>query len=174
MEKREKQLQEQLAGVLALLNPERRKAGESFTRKLESELQGLGFSQYVRVSADWSEVALFPGCVEDRVRLLWSPNPGQQPQPLDKIASGGELSRFMLAVVSVQEHDEEATLIFDEVDAGVGGLTLNKVGDGSKLLPTPPDAFDYALATACLRAFRHFRVTKQVKDGRHLQQDPSG
>ena len=123
VEKREKQLQEQLAGVLALLNPERRKAGESFTRKLESELQGLGFSQYVRVSADWSEVALFPGCVEDRVRLLWSPNPGQQPQPLDKIASGGELSRFMLAVVSVQEHDEEATLIFDEVDAGVGGLT---------------------------------------------------
>ena len=123
VEKREKQLQEQLASVLALLNPERRKAGESFTRKLESELQGLGFSQYVRVSADWSEVALFPGCVEDRVRLLWSPNPGQQPQPLDKIASGGELSRFMLAVVSVQEHDEEATLIFDEVDAGVGGLT---------------------------------------------------
>ena len=106
VEKREKQLQEQLASVLALLNPERRKAGESFTRKLESELQGLGFSQYVRVSADWSEVALFPGCVEDRVRLLWSPNPGQQPQPLDKIASGGELSRFMLAVVSVQEHDE--------------------------------------------------------------------
>ena len=60
VEKQEKQLQEQLAGVLALLNPERRKAGESFTRKLESELQGLGFSQYVRVSADWSEVALFP------------------------------------------------------------------------------------------------------------------
>ena len=44
VEKREKQLQEQLAGVLALLNPERRKAGESFTRKLESELQGLGLS----------------------------------------------------------------------------------------------------------------------------------
>ena len=73
VEKREKQLQEQLAGVLALLNPERRKAGESFTRKLESELQGLGFSQYVRVSADWSEVALFPGCVEDRVRLYDGP-----------------------------------------------------------------------------------------------------
>lgn len=72
--------------------------------------------------------------MEDRVRLLWSPNPGQQPQPLDKIASGGELSRFMLAVVSVQEHDEEATLIFDEVDAGVGGLTLNKLRNGSKLL----------------------------------------
>ena len=97
-------------------------------------------------------MALFPGCVEDRVRLLWSPNPGQQPQPLDKIASGGELSRFMLAVVSVQEHDEEATLIFDEVDAGVGGLTLNKVAERLEALATPPDAFDYALATACLQS----------------------
>ena len=171
VEKREKQLQEQLAGVLALLNPERRKAGESFTRKLESELQGLGFSQYVRVSADWSEVALFPGCVEDRVRLLWSPNPGQQPQPLDKIASGGELSRFMLAVVSVQEHDEEATLIFDEVDAGVGGLTLNKVAERLEALAQRRQML---LIThwpqLASRAFRHFRVTKQVKDGKTFTQ----
>ena len=171
VEKREKQLQEQLAGVLALLNPERRKAGESFTRKLESELQGLGFSQYVRVSADWSEVALFPGCVEDRVRLLWSPNPGQQPQPLDKIASGGELSRFMLAVVSVQDHDEEATLIFDEVDAGVGGLTLNKVAERLEALAQRRQML---LIThwpqLASRAFRHFRVTKQVKDGKTFTQ----
>lgn len=171
VEKREKQLQEQLAGVLALLNPERRKAGESFTRKLESELQGLGFSQYVRVSADWSEVALFPGCVENRVRLLWSPNPGQQQQPLDKIASGGELSRFMLAVVSVQEHDEEATLIFDEVDAGVGGLTLNKVAER---LETLAQRRQMLLIThwpqLASRAFRHFRVTKQVKDGKTFTQ----
>ena len=171
VEKREKQLQEQLAGVLALLNPERRKAGESFTRKLESELQGLGFSQYVRVSADWSEVALFPGCVEDRVRLLWSHNPGQQPQPLDKIASGGELSRFMLAVVSVQEHDEEATLIFDEVDAGVGGLTLNKVAERLEALAQRRQML---LIThwpqLASRAFRHFRVTKQVKDGKTFTQ----
>ena len=171
VEKREKQLQEQLASVLALLNPERRKAGESFTRKLESELQGLGFSQYVRVSADWSEVALFPGCVEDRVRLLWSPNPGQQPQPLDKIASGGELSRFMLAVVSVQEHDEEATLIFDEVDAGVGGLTLNKVAERLEALAQRRQML---LIThwpqLASRAFRHFRVTKQVKDGKTFTQ----
>ena len=171
VEKREKQLQEQLAGVLALLNPERRRAGESFTRKLESELQGLGFSQYVRVSADWSEVALFPGCVEDRVRLLWSPNPGQQPQPLDKIASGGELSRFMLAVVSVQEHDEEATLIFDEVDAGVGGLTLNKVAERLEALAQRRQML---LIThwpqLASRAFRHFRVTKQVKDGKTFTQ----
>ena len=171
VEKQEKQLQEQLASVLALLNPERRKAGVSFTQKLENELQGLGFSQYVRGIAEWSEVELFPGCMEDRVRLLWSPNPGQQPQPLDKIASGGELSRFMLAVVSVQEHDEEATLIFDEVDAGVGGLTLNKVAERLEVLAQHRQML---LIThwpqLASRALRHFRVTKQVKDGKTFTQ----
>lgn len=171
VEKQEKQLQEQLASALALLNPERRKAGESFTQKLEYELQGLGFSQYVRVIADWSEVELFPGCVEDRVRLLWSPNPGQQPQPLDKIASGGELSRFMLAVVSVQDHDEEATLIFDEVDAGVGGLTLNKVAEQLEALAQRRQML---LIThwpqLASRAFRHFHVTKEVKDSKTFTQ----
>ena len=143
----------------------------SFTQKLENELQGLGFSQYVRVIAEWSEVELFPGCMEDRVRLLWSPNPGQQPQPLDKIASGGELSRFMLAVVSVQEHDEEATLIFDEVDAGVGGLTLNKVAERLEALAQHRQML---LIThwpqLASRALRHFRVTKQVKDGKTFTQ----
>lgn len=165
VEKQEKQLREELAETLAALNPARREAGETFTRKLEAELVGLGFSQYVRVIPDWTQTALFPGCVEDRVRLLWSPNPGQQPQPLDKIASGGELSRFMLAVVSIQDHDEEATLLFDEVDAGVGGLTLNKVAERLEHLAAHRQML---LIThwpqLASRAFRHFRVVKQVVD----------
>ena len=166
VEKQEKQLQTQLAETLSRLNPERRKAGKAFTEKLEAELMGLGFSQYVRVIADWSPTELFPGCGEDRVRLLWSPNPGQQPQPLDKIASGGELSRFMLAVVSIQEHSEEATLIFDEVDAGVGGLTLNKVAERLEALAAHRQMI---LIThwpqLASRAFRHFRVVKDIRDG---------
>ena len=171
VEKQEKQLQSQLAETLSRLNPERRKAGKAFTEKLEAELMGLGFSQYVRVIADWSSVELFPGCSEDRVRLLWSPNPGQQPQPLDKIASGGELSRFMLAVVSVQEHSEEATLIFDEVDAGVGGLTLNKVAERLEALAARRQMI---LIThwpqLASRAFRHFRVVKDIRDGNTFTQ----
>ena len=164
-------MQSQLAETLSRLNPERRKAGKAFTEKLEAELMGLGFSQYVRVIADWSSVELFPGCSEDRVRLLWSPNPGQQPQPLDKIASGGELSRFMLAVVSVQEHSEEATLIFDEVDAGVGGLTLNKVAERLEALAARRQMI---LIThwpqLASRAFRHFRVVKDIRDGNTFTQ----
>lgn len=166
VEKEEKALQGELADLLALLNAKRRQAAAVFTQKLEQQLAGLGFSEHVRVIAQWTSVELFPGCREDRVRLLWSPNPGQQPQPLDKIASGGELSRFMLAVVSIQRHSEEATLIFDEVDAGVGGLTLNKVAEQLEALASRRQM---VLIThwpqLASRAVRHFRVTKEVRDG---------
>lgn len=166
VEKEEKALRGELADLLAQLNAKRRQAAAVFTQKLEQQLAGLGFSEHVRVIAEWTSVELFSGCHEDRVRLLWSPNPGQQPQPLDKIASGGELSRFMLAVVSIQRHSEEATLIFDEVDAGVGGLTLNKVAEQLEALASRRQM---VLIThwpqLASRAVRHFRVTKEVRDG---------
>ena len=167
VEKEEKALRGELADLLTRLNAQRRQAAAAFTERLEQQLTGLGFSQHVKVIAEWSTVELFPGCQEDRVRLLWSPNPGQQPQPLDKIASGGELSRFMLAVVSIQTHSEEATLIFDEVGAGVGGLTLNRVAEQLEALSSRRQM---VLIThwpqLASRAVRHFRVTKEVHDGK--------
>ena len=100
------------------------------------------------------------------MRLLWAPNPGQPPHPLDRIASGGELSRFLLALIAVQPHDESATCIFDEVDAGVGGLTLNKLA--AKL-----DAFSQMRQTLLIthwpqlaaRGQKHFHVCKVVRQG---------
>ena len=166
IEKKEAALRKQMGEILAVLNPARHDAAESFTHSLEKELMGLGFSHYVRVIPDWTQVTLCEGCLEDHVRLLWSPNPGQQPQPLDKIASGGELSRFMLAVVSIQNHDEEATLLFDEVDAGVGGVTLNRVAEKLEQLARRRQML---LIThwpqLASRAFRHFHVEKQIADG---------
>jgi DNA repair protein RecN (Recombination protein N) len=58
----------------------------------------------------------------DRVEMLFTPNPGEEPRPLRKIASGGELSRVTLAVKTILAHvDRVPTLIFDEIDTGVGG-----------------------------------------------------
>lgn len=65
----------------------------------------------------------------DTVAFLVSANAGEEPQPIDKIASGGELARIMLALKSViADRDEIATVIFDEIDAGVSGKTARKVG----------------------------------------------
>lgn len=66
---------------------------------------------------------------KDSVEMLISANAGEEPKPLNKIASGGELSRIMLAIKSVlADHDNIPTLIFDEVDAGISGRAAQKVG----------------------------------------------
>lgn len=169
LNKQERELAAELRAVLERLNAARRHAADTFCRALETELAGLGFSDRVHVEPEltgheiWPAVGDAPACVEERVRLLWAPNPGQPAQPLDRIASGGELSRFLLAVVSLQAQGEEATLIFDEVDSGVGGITLNRVADRLDQLAARRQML---LIThwpqLAARAERHFRVTKEV------------
>ena len=175
LEKQERELSKKLHAILEECNARRSEAAGRFCTALEKELAGLGFSERVHVEPEctphevWPQVedkvkVICPACVEDRYRLLWAPNPGQRPQPLDKIASGGELSRFMLAVVGVQATGEDATLIFDEVDAGVGGITLNRVSDR---------LYDLAARRQLLiithwpqlaaRAAQHFQVSKEVR-----------
>src|SRR5690606_20120009 len=67
------------------------------------------------------------GC--DALEFYLSPNPGEDVRPLARIASGGELSRIMLAIKTLATPDEEGrTLIFDEVDAGIGGAAADAVG----------------------------------------------
>ncbi|WP_353120045.1 AAA family ATPase [Nitratidesulfovibrio sp.] len=165
LEREEEALKERLCAVLAELNPARHEAAARLAQALEGELAGLGFSEHVRVAFDFTPHEPWPGCVEDRARLMWVPNPGQPPQPLDRIASGGELSRFLLAVVGLMARDETATLIFDEVDSGVGGLTLNRVSDRLAALAGRRQVI---LIThwpqLAARAGRHFQVSKEVAD----------
>ncbi len=169
LEKKERGLLDELAALLSTLNPLRREGGAALCDAIITELKGLGFSEHVQVRFDYKPVALHPDrpdCVEDRPSMLWIPNPGQQPQPLDKIASGGELSRFLLAVVGIMNRKETPSLIFDEVDAGVGGLTLNHVADALERLSAQQQVI---LIThwpqLAARAKRHFQVHKDVREG---------
>ncbi|MCL2123447.1 MAG: DNA repair protein RecN, partial [Desulfovibrionaceae bacterium] len=171
VETKDKALRERLATLLQKLVPARRAAAGRFARRLEQELVGLGFAEELRVEVDFCPVELlpagppFPACVDERARLLWAPNPGQAPQPLDRIASGGELSRFLLALVGIQAEEEQATLIFDEVDAGIGGLTLTRLGDRLDALASKRQVL---LIThwpqLAARARRHFFVSKEVRN----------
>lgn len=163
LQAQETQLCEELRRVVAELIPERQAAGKTFATSLEAELRQLGFSPEVRVIIDYVPHELWSGIMDERARILWAPNPGQPAQPLDHIASGGELSRFLLALVSIRPLDENATLIFDEVDAGVGGLTLNRVADK---LATLARHRQMLLIThwpqLAARAERHFSIQKTV------------
>jgi DNA repair protein RecN (Recombination protein N) len=164
-------LRASLAALLQKLVPARRAAAERFARRLEQELVGLGFAAELRVEVDFSPIELtpadqaLPACVDERARLLWAPNPGQAPQALDRIASGGELSRFLLALVGIQAEAEQASLIFDEVDAGIGGLTLTRLADRLDALASKRQVL---LIThwpqLAARAHRHFYVSKEVRN----------
>ena len=162
LDQREAALVADLRALLASLNAARRRAAQALAQALETDLCGLGFSDQARVRFDFESREVHPGCAEDRARLLWVPNPGQPPQPLDRIASGGELSRFTLALAGLMSRDDLPTLIFDEVDAGIGGLTLNRVADRLADLAARQQVLlitHWPLLAA--RARRHFHVSKE-------------
>ncbi|WP_031480507.1 DNA repair protein RecN [Maridesulfovibrio frigidus] len=129
LERKEKELVEKLTTALEALYEARKVADKKLTSRIESELKQLGFSDHVRVEFEFQPHELYPGLNEMRGRLMWIPNPGQSAQPLDKIASGGELSRFLLAIAGLQGEADKPSLIFDEIDSGIGGATLNRVGE---------------------------------------------
>lgn len=162
---------EALAGVLAELNPARRQAAGALKDALEAELRELGFSPEVALEFMFSPRELFAGradCAEEQARIFWKPNPGQSAQPLDKIASGGELSRFLLALVTLMARrmEEAPVLIFDEVDSGVGGITLNKVADKLRRLGLDRQVILIThWPNLAATARRHFLVEKEVLDG---------
>jgi len=160
-----------LKATLTTLNRARQKAARELSIRIVDELADLGFSEHVKVHFEFDSRELYPGCEDMRGRLMWVPNPGQPAQPLDKIASGGELSRFLLALVTMRgnnekNHDALPSLIFDEVDAGIGGMTLNSVG---AKLRTLADRQQMLLIThwpqLAGKADRHFLIMKEVVDG---------
>ena len=151
--------------MLSALLPQRREAAADFARQLEEELRQLGFSEQVRVIPDFMPQEVWPGLMDEKVRILWAPNPGQAPQPLDRIASGGELSRFLLALMSVRPKAESATYIFDEVDAGVGGLTLNKLAEKLENLAKQRQMLVIThWPQLAARAQKHFQISKTIRD----------
>lgn len=162
----ENSLATKLKKTIADIIPIRRKCCQNFAEMLIQQLKGLGFSEDVRVMPEFFSVEIWPGITDEKVRILWAPNPGQPPQPLDRIASGGELSRFLLALSSVIPIAKQATYIFDEVDSGVGGLTLNRIADRLESLS---DTHQLLLIThwpqIAIRADRHFQISKVVRNG---------
>jgi DNA repair protein RecN (Recombination protein N) len=102
----------------------------------------------------------------DEIRYLVSANPGQPPKPLSKVASGGELSRISLAIqVIMSESSRIPTLIFDEVDSGVGGGVAEIVGKKLRQLGAEHQVLCVThLPQVASQAHHHFRVEKSSRD----------
>ncbi|MCQ4166464.1 DNA repair protein RecN [Tahibacter harae] len=103
----------------------------------------------------------------ERCEFLVSANPGQSPRPLRKVASGGELSRISLAIeVAALGLDEVGTMVFDEVDSGIGGAVAEVVGQKLRRLGAARQALCVThLPQVAAQGHQHFRVSKASQDG---------
>jgi DNA repair protein RecN (Recombination protein N) len=162
------------------LSIERQKAAKIMKREMEKEVRGLGmagttFEVRFLMHDDRADVPPFFVAGKkltergmDHVEFFFSPNPGEPPKPLARIASGGELSRLMLALKSlVLTPSVVSTLLFDEVDAGVGGRVAEIVGKKLKQVAAHQQVISVThLPQIAALADCHFVVRKEVEKGR--------
>ncbi len=148
----------------------RKEAARQLARRVENELASLAMEKtrvLIRVEpAEWSEHGA------DSVEFLISPNVGEEPKPLEKIASGGELSRVALALKTCTAKPSKSTprtLVFDEVDAGVGGSAAESVGRRLKKLSGSSQVICVThLAQIAGFADHHYFVEKHTEKGRTI------
>jgi DNA repair protein RecN (Recombination protein N) len=157
------------------LTKKRGSAARDLEKKVEAELTHLGMKKTVftvKITQEPGDDTLDGQKLgprgADRVEFLISPNPGEEPKPLAKTASGGELSRIMLALKTILvEGDPIPTLVFDEVDAGIGGAVAEEVGKKLKRVAAKRQVFCIThLPQIASMAASHYGVSKSVKKDR--------
>ena len=174
------------------LSAKRRKIIPQLVKAVEKQLDDLGFKQCrfdVAIKTDFvgdevtslktkgsqSLLTSAPALRQtgfDEIEFQFAPNPGERAKPLRAIASSGEMARVMLALKTVlAAEDEIPVLIFDEVDANIGGETANVVGQKMKQIAANRQVLCIThLPQVAAPADAHYVVTKQIKDGRTISE----
>jgi len=177
-----RELQEAQAELMqeaGILSQKRRKGADAFREAVEKELHHLHmketefevrFEDQSDVEGDEAEggIGNMRSDGLDRVEFMISPNPGEELRPLSRIASGGELSRIMLAIKTILSRTASVeTIVFDEVDSGVSGATAEVVGEKISSLAAYHQivCITHLPQIAC-QGETHFLVKKEIKDGR--------
>ena len=168
LRKEQKRLAADYAKAARELSESRRTAARRLEKRVEAELAQLAMERTVfRVAmqeAGWSASG------NDRVEFLVSPNVGEEPRPLEKVASGGEISRIALALKTCLAGPRTSTvrtLVFDEVDTGIGGSAAEGVGRRLKQLAAVNQVLCVThLPQVASFADHHYRVEKQESNGR--------
>ncbi len=165
--------EEQKGRAIALarkLSEGRKAASSQFISQVKGELVFLNMPG-IQFETEIQRVPLYAmGC--DRIQFLVSANKGEPPKPMSKIASGGELSRILLAIKTVLSgKDKVDTLIFDEVDTGISGAAANKVGQKLKQVSQNRQVLCIThLAQMAALADHHLLIEKHVEGERTFTQ----
>ena len=167
-QQRDKILSESLAQARKI-SDKRKRAARELATKVKRELDALGMPKAtfeVRVDRRPDEELTATGL--DDVEFMFSANPGEPPKPLKDVASGGEISRVMLALKTVlAEADDIPTLVFDEIDAGVGGAMARTLGAKLAEVARSHQVICIThLPRIAATANHHIRVTKESEAGR--------
>lgn len=164
-------LEERLCSDAAALSARRKAVAANMEQAMGRELSSLAFNQS-GFEVRWQDIALTADTLRasgwDRVEFFFSANPGEPARQLAKVASGGELSRLMLAMKCLlAKKDMVDTVIFDEVDSGIGGEAAEAVARKIKELATHHQVFCIThLPQIAARGSLHYQVSKVVEDGR--------
>lgn len=153
----------QLLALAQQLHEKRLQAAEKLSKLLSEQIRPLGFNAVrFRAEVEMDEENLGPTGA-DKVEFLFSPNPGQALRPLKNIASGGEISRVMLGLKTVLA-PTVPVMVFDEVDAGIGGETALLVGEKLKAVSNGRQVLCVThLAQVAAQADENFHVTKSAR-----------
>ncbi|GIW46361.1 MAG: DNA repair protein RecN [Deltaproteobacteria bacterium] len=161
-----KEIEREVQKCAKELSEKRKKAAIKLSEAVMRELKEVGIEKGV-FTVGFEQKGLSPTGV-DRVTFLFSANPDEEPKPLTKVASGGELSRVMLVLKEVLARVEgSSVLVFDEADSGIGGAIAEAVGRKIKRLSQNYQVICIThLPQIAKFADRHFRVVKNFRSGK--------
>lgn len=147
----------------------RKKASRTLVKKIKQGLVDLNFLD-VEFDMEFEKLDHFTPSGWDGAQFLISTNPGQPMRPLKDVASGGELSRIMLAIKTVlADSDDIPTLIFDEIDSGISGRTAQKVSEKLMLIAKSHQVICIThLPQIAAMADSHFEIAKSASQGRTI------
>ena len=166
LNKKKERLLAEVSKKAKALSDHRKKAGERFVSQVTEELEFLNMPKVKLVVQQKTGKLTINGM--DSIEFLISANLGEEPKPIAKIASGGELSRIMLALKNViAEKDSIGTLIFDEIDTGVSGRAAQKIGIKLKQISRLRQVLCVThLAQMAVMADNHLLIEKNIQGDR--------
>lgn len=171
LEKKLAVVEKELLGDAKSLSSKRKKTANQLEKAMAAEMTSLAFNR-AGIEVKWQECDESLDDIKpfgwDRIEFFFSANPGEPSRPLAKVASGGELSRMMLAMKCIlAKKDLVETVIFDEVDSGIGGEAAEAVARKIQELSGHHQVFCIThLPQIAARGTEHFLVAKSVDDGR--------
>ncbi|MEN2994768.1 MAG: DNA repair protein RecN [Thermodesulfovibrio sp.] len=169
-EEKLKKLSDEMISLADKISYKRRFLKSKIEDEIINELKFLGFlNPSFEIKINEKEISLFG---KDEIEFYFSSNPGEPPKPLVKVASGGELSRLMLALKCVElklakDSIKSMTLIFDEIDAGIGGIVAENIGRRLKELSNHHQVLCVThLPQIAAQAQHHLKVEKFIFDNK--------